>query len=192
MKVFLEDKDASIASMFEEHGYSIVTEQEKADIVCFGGGDDVSPALYGEVNTSSYTNHKRDMQCIYMYNKARTLGQVCVGICRGGQFLHVMNGFKLHQHIEGHRGTMHKVKYAHDFPEIEDFSVTSDHHQSMSISGAGYLYPMLLAEDGTIECVVHTNDRGRVDICYQPHPEWVHKDHPCRTFFFELIKSYEL
>ena len=192
MKIFLEDKDASIASMFEEHGYSITTERDKADIVCFGGGEDVSPALYGEVNTSSYTNYKRDMQCVYIYNKARILGQMCVGICRGGQFLHVMNGFKLNQHIEGHRGTMHRVKFAHDFPETEGFSVTSDHHQSMSTIRSSDPRVMLLSEDGTIECVVHTDGTNRADICYQPHPEWVHKDHPCRTFFFKLLKSYEL
>ena len=202
MKVFLEDGDPLIAKMFQEEGYEIVKEQSAADIVCFGGGDDVSPELYGENNTHSYSNMKRDLHCIYIYNKARSLGQKCVGICRGGQFLHVMNGGKLCQHIEGHRNKTHSVCDITVAGPIHGelwLNVTSDHHQSMSGSqfldknsatiGPNYVYTTLMAKDGTIECITYGHERGRADICYQPHPEWVPKGHECREYFFNLIRT---
>lgn len=193
MKVFLEDGDPLIAKMFQEEGFQVVKDQSGANIVCFGGGDDVSPELYGENNTHSYSNMKRDLHCIYIYNKARSLGQPCVGICRGGQFLHVMNGGKLIQHIEGHRNKTHSVCDITVAGPIHGelwLDVTSDHHQAMWVK-EGYNPEVLLkSEDGIAECIVRgLKYRSKPDICYQPHPEWVPKGHECREYFFELIRT---
>jgi gamma-glutamyl-gamma-aminobutyrate hydrolase PuuD len=183
-KVFLEDNDPLIANMFVEEGYEIVKEQLDADIVCFGGGADVTPELYGEINTHSYNNLMRDLKCVRIYNLSQLLGQICVGICRGGQFLHVMNGFKLYQHIEGHINTTHTVT---NQDRRDQFVVTSDHHQAMSLEGS--ISAELLSEDDIAECIIHVKERGMASICYQPHPEWVPKGHECRNYFFELIKT---
>jgi putative glutamine amidotransferase len=74
----------------------------KADIIIFPGGIDVSPTLYGE-KRGSHTQvsqmSERDKTEIEMYNKALKDGKFIFGICRGLQLLTVLNGGKLVQHM---------------------------------------------------------------------------------------------
>ena len=73
----------------------------KIDLIVFTGGADVSPEYYGE-NKGQHTSidKKRDkveydmFQSLYMTPK--------VGFCRGAQYLTVLNGGKLVQHVTGH------------------------------------------------------------------------------------------
>ena len=176
-EVFVEDGDPLIKRMFSEEGFQVVDRQEDAEIVCFGGGADVSPKLYDEpIEPRTYADIRKDLEDVYVYNKARALGQLCVGICRGGQFLHVMNGGKLIQHIEGHTGRAHDTN--------EGVSVTSDHHQAMIPFTHKDAQVTLRSPDGIAECIVYQNA-----VCYQPHPEWVAKGDECREYFFNLIND---
>ena len=182
-KVFIEDSDPLIASMFMEEGYEISDTHKGVGLICFGGGADVSPSLYNEMNTDSYCVPTRDLYNVFLYNHARLNNIKCVGICRGGQFLNVMNGGSMIQHYVGHNNTIHMIRTSkHNF-----INVTSDHHQIMIPSKKAMI--MALSDtDDKAEVVVYKDSDGREDICFQPHPEWVTKNHQCRDYFFSLLK----
>jgi gamma-glutamyl-gamma-aminobutyrate hydrolase PuuD len=102
---------------------------DKADLVVFTGGADVSPELYGEKLTDAHPktrfNKSRDNRDMQLYADALQMRIPMVGICRGAQFLHVMNGGKLYQDVDGHQ-TSHSIRTA-DNLTID--AVTSTHHQ---------------------------------------------------------------
>lgn len=117
-------------TMFALEGWTIVPDIQNADLVQFTGGADVSPHLYGEhthASTSAYL--KRDEEEIEIYNFANQLGLPKAGICRGGQFLNVMNGGKMYQDVDNHaiKGT-HEAYIVGNLIPIQ---VSSTHHQMM-------------------------------------------------------------
>jgi len=99
------------------------------DFALFTGGADVNPGLYGEERGYyTRTNPNRDMLDLQKFQEAKNNKLPIVGICRGSQFITVMAGGKLIQHVTGHAiGGTH---------EIETFDgkklwITSTHHQMM-------------------------------------------------------------
>lgn len=76
-----------------------------ADLVIFTGGEDVDPVLYGESphSTTSW-DVDRDNADMAIYQMCVDNGIPMFGVCRGAQFLHVMHGGKLYQHIDNHNG----------------------------------------------------------------------------------------
>lgn len=77
----------------------------EADLVIFTGGDDVDPALYGEEpHPTTSWDTDRDNTDMAVYQICLDNGIPMFGVCRGAQFLHVMNGGKLYQHIDNHNG----------------------------------------------------------------------------------------
>lgn len=104
-----------------------VKDVDKADIVVFTGGADVDPALYGETRHSSVAiDVARDAADMDLYLKCLDEGIPMFGVCRGAQFLHVMNGGKLYQDVDGHYGD-HKIHDMVNKGIIEP--VSSVHHQ---------------------------------------------------------------
>lgn len=105
---------------------------EEADLVVFAGGDDVDPALYGE--KAHYTTHflrERDEADKLLYDLCLSQGIPMLGICRGAQFLHVMQGGKLYQDVDGHTGdhNMYDVIEKRVLPRI-----SSVHHQMVILN----------------------------------------------------------
>lgn len=100
---------------------------QEADIVLFTGGiDDVSPQLYGKTpHHETYNDFDADVRDIQVFREAVALGVPMVGVCRGAQFLHVMNGGELYQHVDGHSGK-HDIWLRKDRKTIQASSV---HHQ---------------------------------------------------------------
>lgn len=103
----------------------------KADCIVFTGGSDVDPSLYGESKTTKVlvTDLDRDHKEMAVFKYAVSHGIPMIGICRGAQFLNVMNGGKLVQHANGH-SVDHKIRIptSVDYP-VKEFVVTSTHHQ---------------------------------------------------------------
>lgn len=122
------------AAMFARSRCMAAKSIEDADLVVFTGGSDVNPELYGEHQheTTSYSN-TRDNEDMETYLKCFELGIPMLGICRGAQFLHVMNGGKLYQHVDNHNGT-HSMWDVHNKTRIE--RVSSVHHQSVMPTAA--------------------------------------------------------
>jgi putative glutamine amidotransferase len=105
----------------------MVSKIEDADLVLFTGGEDVFPLLYNEVNVHPFTqyNKMRDIKEQKMFDKALELNIPMIGICRGSQFLCVMNGGKLVQHQQN-RLFNHNIF----LKEGGEIIITSTHHQA--------------------------------------------------------------
>ena len=121
------------------------------------------------------------------------------GICRGAQFLNVMNGGKMWQHVTGH--AVSKGHIATDLVSGEEVLVTSTHHQMMIPSAhgkvlavanvAGHKYSYDKGEEGgvtpDIEVVFYEDTKS---LCFQPHPEYVGLDHPCQRLYFDYLEQF--
>lgn len=112
----------------------MVDKIEDAKIVVFPGGADVSPALYDfSSHPSTYCSGYADERDIKAYDKMNK-DQLAVGICRGAQFLTVMNGGKLIQHVANHAiGTSHPIieNVNSSSTPRKTIETTSLHHQMM-------------------------------------------------------------
>ncbi len=120
----------SIVDMFTRAGMRYVPDPKEADVVVFSGGVDVDPALYGEKASrfTQYPSKSRDMQEAAVFAYCRENNVPMIGICRGAQFLHVMNGGKLWQNVYGHGGSSHDI---HDYEYNLIVNSTSIHHQML-------------------------------------------------------------
>lgn len=203
LRVFVVGGGFQYLKMFFDAGMKGARSVEDADIVCFTGGEDVDPALYGEEPIpETYFNSKRDGVEAYIYGEAIGLKKPMIGICRGAQFLNVMNGGKLWQDVNNHA-----VRGGHAIIDMRNGEVregmTSTHHQQM-----------IAADDAEIIAVAELSTKktsmseimertkaepddmevlwypGSLSLCFQPHPEFMHGD--CRNFFLDLVDEYIL
>lgn len=177
-KVFIVSTNAQYTLMWEQMGFTITASIEDADIVQFTGGSDVSPALYGEAkHPYTHNNVGRDAQEVYSYIKAHELGKAMVGICRGGQFLNVMAGGKMHQHVEGHT-RYHSVMLSEEISELGTGVATSTHHQMMRVNEDVPHKLLVWADEAgngphDVEVVYYPHKKS---LCFQPHPEFGERD----------------
>lgn len=101
----------------------------EADIVVFAGGADVNPALYGQRPLRETSWHaERDDKEVAAWVEATERNKIIFGICRGAQFIHVMNGGQLWQHVEGHGGSNHMIV---DIETGDTVLANSIHHQML-------------------------------------------------------------
>lgn len=198
LKVYSEDKDMAILEMFLKHGYTVHSSPQDADIIVFGGGSDVTPDLYGdEHHPTTYNDILRDEWCCDLW--IGYPNAVRVGICRGSQFLNVMNGGSLWQDVDKHaiHGT-HPVLYTNNNTE-DVIECTSTHHQMMRPgenaevwgkafrstyrdTGTDRQRPTDYAESPDIEIVWYPKTKS---LCFQPHPEYGVQS--CEDLFFECL-----
>lgn len=185
-KVLILGGGPQYARMFVELGFELVTSVEEADLIQFTGGEDVTPKLYGEPShRQTFNNPYRDGQEKRVYELARKLGKKCAGICRGGQFLNVMNGGKMYQHILGH--AIHGTHPATDAETGQVYEVTSTHHQMMipATNGDVILFADICVSRDVFEDGYFVTKKGKIPtgdveaimyedtdtLCFQPHPE---------------------
>lgn len=186
--------------MFEDNGWSCVDTIEDADLVQFCGGADVNPALYGEKpHRTTRCNLERDAYETKLYEMSFENNCAIAGICRGAQFVHVMNGGRLYQNVN-----KHAIFAGHQaYLPLEESGinvgtqVSSTHHQMMREGVGKVLLVTTLATlketaDGKqalcrdIEAVYH---EGTNSLCFQPHPEFFGKDHECQRLYFRFIEE---
>lgn len=122
----------SYGKLFKYQGEVIYSYDVNAfkhiDLIVFTGGEDVHPSCYnGKADGYfSSSNIKRDRQEADIFKIAIQRGVKMFGICRGFQFLSVMCGGQMYQHIGGHAGVRHDVFFpAHN----KHFEMISTHHQ---------------------------------------------------------------
>jgi len=179
----------------------LMKEKERVLAVLFTGGEDVSPPLYGGVNDRlSVTSSRRDdlEKKIFLYCKKN--GIKMIGICRGIQFLNVMSGGKMCQHVESHAGIEHSILY----PALKErHFVNSLHHQMVKLPENAI--PVALAkpelcdwcfdENGKmsdppseeIEAAIFPKDNA---IGVQFHPEMMGSGERGRIFFINMMKDF--
>lgn len=202
IKVYIVGGDANIERMFLKHGVESTQHMDEASIVCFTGGADVTPSLYDEKNIHSGNDWLRDVEEMSEFDYAQELGIPCVGICRGGQFLNVMNGGKMWQDVNNHAIMgHHKVNVLiKNHGHLGIYEVTSTHHQMMragedsEVIGFAHLATRF-AHDGNdpkpnfdTEIVWYEKTKC---LCFQPHPEYnTSKQDDTEELFFDLLDNY--
>lgn len=132
MKIYIEGTssyECSYSKLFKSMGFTVVDKVSKdVDLVCFTGGADVSPDLYGQVkHRATHCRPERDKVCMDLFNFCLENDIPMVGICRGSQFLCVANKGSLYQDIDGHIGNHMAVDSSNKVMEV-----TSTHHQEMN------------------------------------------------------------
>lgn len=199
--VAIVDGSYLYSSMFVQEGFQAVFSFKEADFVCFTGGPDVSPHLYGEqVSLKTRQSSYRDEREKEIFDLCLAHGTPMVGICRGAQFLNVMCGGKMWQDVDGHTiGGTHSVK---DLVDGKEYRCTSTHHQMMRPSSEATI--IALADESTSK--MHMNgpvadwyksEEGQdVEVvtypeqnvlCFQPHPE-MYGNESCTEYFFKLLE----
>lgn len=172
---------------------------EGADMVLYTGGADVNPRLYGEDRIPGTScSEAQDQDDLACWSVARRGNKLQVGICRGSQFLNVMNGGKLYQDVDNHCRT----HYVRDLATGKRFLASSTHHQQSILTSNAVL--LADANESTkkftskggwhIDSKVPTVD---VEAYWYPdsrslgcqfHPEYGPKS--CEDMFFEYVEKY--
>lgn len=195
-------------SMWQGFGWRVVNHSLDADVIQFTGGEDVDPALYDEVpHPTTLFNRQRDELCMNLFMYAQDNDIPMAGICRGGQFLNVMNGGKMFQDCDGHGiwGT-HKALIQETGVKVQ---VTSTHHQIMRPHESGivlmeserlgtykehmglvlesYWGAIDQVEASDVEAVFYPNTKS---LCFQPHPEYCESDSDCQKTYRYFLRNH--
>lgn len=200
-KVYIVNSNYQYDTMFESAGWDLCKGPLKADMIQFTGGEDVSPCLYGEDrHPRTGDNLQRDLYEAGYFAFAQRMDIPMSGICRGGQFLNVMSGGSMYQHVDKHAtGHRHTLQ---DRETGKVISVSSTHHQMMDRGPSGE--SIAVAKLGGFKQCVHGGavfdvGHGEPDtevvyypntkaLCFQPHPEFFGLDDECFQYYFELIE----
>lgn len=179
--------DAGMDKIMDLEGYEETKFIDECDIIIFNGGEDVATELYGEkpvmTRVPRYPSG-RDKYEKRIYEEYRGK-KFMLGICRGAQFLNVMNGGTLWQDVDNH-GRDHTIL---DLPSGQFYRATSTHHQMMRPNfDDGILIAVaseskLRRRDGEVQSIdpKATPDLdveivwypGNRTLCIQGHPEYV-------------------
>lgn len=200
-KIYVEhDYDGLYGRFWENLGEvsqdrrEFLSHPERFDLVCFTGGEDVSPELYGHRNIQSGCSMARDEREMSVFNLAVKHDIGMSGICRGSQFLNVMCGGTIVQHLsQSHGGARHGCITQ----DGSLFEVTSSHHQMSVLHEEGILLAwaarsvpvsslvyegnprmnlrwmgsLLEADDEALVTEAFAYPKRRIFAC-QFHPEW--------------------
>ena len=150
MKVFVAGGALNYANFLED--VSLVDKVEDAEVVVFTGGEDISPDLYNcEPHPTTYCNPSRDLADKEIFKSIKN-NQIALGICRGSQFLCVMNGGLLIQNVTGHM-----IEGTHEITNDDIiYHIPSTHHQMQ--------YPFNLCNDD-YDVLFHS--KNRLSDCYE-------------------------
>lgn len=163
-------------------GMATLDQMPDVDAICFMGGVDVDPAIYGEPmgQTTQHPNKARDAFEVAVYNKF--LGKAMMfGICRGAQLLNVLNGGRMIQEC-GYRGGIQTMK----LPDGVQVYHEVCHHQGIVCTDQATRIGF--DSEGKLDYLFHYPDTMSGGI--QGHPEWGNED--TEDSFFLLIKQMML
>lgn len=161
---------------------------EQIDALLIPGGDDIDPCYYGEerhekLQLIAYQRFEFEHALLKHFD---SLGKPILGICYGCQLLNVIRGGSLYQHIPDLGTTVihkraslqeehprHFVQLEPDsklfeLTEMEQFEITTIHHQSVRKPGEG-LRVAAYAADGIIEALEDPHKPFVIGV--QWHPE---------------------
>jgi len=207
--VSLEGSGADPSShLFKGWGMSHTSSLDQADIIIFNGGADIGTSLYNEKPIGRgipYNPSQRDINEVEVFRLHPNTFKL--GICRGAQFLNVMNGGTLWQDVDRH---------TRDHPIIdtrtgEKIPATSTHHQMMRPNRKDGVV-IATADEATRKDAAgdHWNSRSGAffeddhkdteivwypstrSLCIQGHPEYVPDSHfaeYCRNLIINCMNE---
>lgn len=192
-------------AMFNKNDeWEIVDKLEDAEMVQFTGGSDVNPYLYNQYphdQTHYHADRDRIEGGIFRYCIENHV--YMAGICRGAQFLNIMCGGDMYQHVDNHRVPDHEVE---DLLTGELYRTTSTHHQMM-IPGQRALVVAIARESRQREKVYKVGHKicdqrgtdgvdyetiyypGPRALCFQGHPEYTGVPN-LADVYFEYLDEY--
>lgn len=201
LRVYVVGGGFQYVKMFSDAGFKGATSVDDADLICFTGGEDVDPRMYGEdaLPQTGY-NPNRDAREAGIYADALVAKKPMVGICRGGQFLNVMNHGKMWQDVDNHA-----IGGTHDIVDMRSGEVvkgmTSTHHQMMRPSDKAEIIAVAALSTTKVAATEQVNrEKPEEDdievlwypeslaLCFQPHPEFSFGE--CRDYFLNLVDEY--
>ena len=129
MKIFVVGGALNYADWISDD-IDFVNNVDDADLIMLTGGEDTDPSIYGELrNHKTYSNIRRDLKELKIFNECQKLNKPMLGICKGAQTLTAFQPKgRLVQHVENHAvWNGHDVK----FNDGKILNATSTHHQMM-------------------------------------------------------------
>ncbi|MEM2125803.1 MAG: gamma-glutamyl-gamma-aminobutyrate hydrolase family protein [Candidatus Methanosuratincola sp.] len=180
--------------------YSLVKEAQAWLIT---GGKDIPPQEYQEncvhPETEEIDEHRLALEK-EIYRQWKDTPKPILGVCYGMQFLNVMAGGDLIQHLpdelghDRHKGCLPiTVEASSKLSEILEAKLIQgrcSHHQAVRKVGEGYV-PSAFSEGGkVIEAIEAVNERFRLGV--QWHPERTPDDPATKRLFQAFIQSAKL
>lgn len=179
----------------------LVQSPNAVKLVVFTGGEDIHPSFYNGVDCGLSVSN------VYRDNMEKTIFKEClkrkikmVGICRGLQFLNVMAGGKMWQHITNHTPVLHSV-YA---PAVgTSIMVNSFHHQMVELPSGSV--PILWAQPKVadvyfdFQCQMKKDVEMEIEAAVYPelnafgvqyHPEDMSEKAAGRRFFISMVRAF--
>ena len=204
--------DPNVMGLFYDMGFRGTNDLMLADVCVFTGGADVHPQRYNEkmIRECGAPDEKRDAHEVGVYKNCLEFQVPMIGICRGAQFLNVMNGGKLWQHVDNHTSD-HSIRC---LISEQVFKATSTHHQMMrptedaeviavaektrlelspktpslcTARMAEGITQLPAGEDYDPEVVWYKDTQS---MCVQFHPEYHKSSDGCRPYFIKLIENF--
>lgn len=196
LKHVFNDKNVEIVNSSE-------IKNQKIDFVLFTGGEDVFPDYYYEPvgKYTSYNSARDKKESNLFHNISYKIPKL--GICRGAQFLTVMNGGKLIQHVTGHSQD-HNITFNNGL----EIPMTSSHHQMMFPFDLEKEKYELIAHSTWFKSNTYLNGENKEkelprdflepeivyypntnSLCIQGHPEWMDLESKTVQIIKNLINS---
>lgn len=177
---------------------------EKIALVLFTGGEDVHPYFYNgeDPRRICITNFKRDIHEKKIFDYCKTYKVKMTGICRGFQFLNVMSGGFMYQHISNHGvAEGHNIYMGYIDASMH---VTSTHHQLVGLKEDARIIAwseprrstMYVGPHGRLE---ETAPEKEVEAAIFPkinamgaqyHPEFMKLNALARLHYLTMVKDF--
>lgn len=173
----------------------------EVDGLIVGGGDDISPTLYGgDLKIAARLDPDRDALERRLVEEAIASGKPVLGICRGAQMLNVALGGTLHQDAYAQYGTSRFVRTILPRKEVQidpesliariagdaPMSVNALHTQSIDSLGDG-LRAVAHDEGGMIQAIERIDEPFAIGV--QWHPEHLFYARRQRALFRALAAA---
>jgi len=197
--------------VYDPHKKYNVDLMKKCDFLLLTGGADINPSYYGQERSDrihpSYYDAKRDEKEFDLANEAILSDIPIIGVCRGAQWLAILAGGSLIQHVDGHETGMHFLElYDPDDPEFNRVSMSTSHHQMCNLTGVDHmlyawtnhlsslylgqkgvkLFPKGLTKEPEIFYIPNIRGFG-----IQGHPEYLSRHAPGNRYIRKLLtKTY--
>ena len=172
-------------------------------LILFTGGADISPELYNDTSPLGYCSYNKNADTIDIdvYTIARKYNIKMTGICRGSQFINVMNGGRMMHHI-----TNHGTSDGHMFMSealMKPIKVNTLHHQMSIIGPKGFVIGWC-PEKRSNKYIGRNDieekwDKPEVEAILYPeslccgvqyHPEMMEKDSDGYSFYYKMIANF--
>ncbi|KKN17032.1 hypothetical protein LCGC14_0969810 [marine sediment metagenome] len=209
-KIIIVGGDALYERLFKQIGSvtkninGLIAAPEKISLVLFTGGEDIHPYFYNgeDPRRICMTSFSRDLYEKKIFDYCKIYKVKMTGICRGFQFLNVMAGGFMYQHIDNHGiAGEHSVYMDHIDASMD---VTSTHHQLVGLKenahsmawseprrATKYIGPYGKLEKTAPEKEVEAAIFPKINAMgVQYHPEFMKSNALARLHYLTMVKDF--